>query len=96
MHKPLKKTTAVGLDCVKPTDYQVQSGLIVIPKRFYDMNQDGLRWKKGFTAIAFGETLENRKIDYDRRLNLRLRDKIEPGDVLRLAVIDERLVIDKA
>lgn len=88
--------TAVGDDGVKPTDYQIKSGHIVIPKGFYRRELSSLQWKRSFALIAFGERYEDKRIDYDRRLNVRLRDRIAPGDILRLSISDGALIIEKA
>jgi hypothetical protein len=93
---PARKTTAVGDNMVQPTDYQVRSGSIVIPKKFYLQHAHALDWKKSFTLVIFGARLLNKSIDYDRRLNVpKLREMMRTGDVLRLEVADECLVIEK-
>ena len=88
--------TALGDDRVKPTDYQIRSGHIVVPKGFYNRERSSLDWDRSFALVAFGERFESKRIDYDRRLNFRLRGKISSGEVLQLSINDGVLVIDKA
>lgn len=90
------KKTALGEDRVVPTSYQIGSGHIVVPKTFYQRNIGAIDWGRSFTVVAFGETLVAKRIDYDRRLTIRLKDKITDGQVLRLSIRDNALVIEKA
>lgn len=87
--------TALGVDGVKPTDYQIRSGHIVVPKEFYRREVNALDWAGGFTVVAFGERTTGKRIDYDRRLTLRLKDRLAPGEVLRLSIVDGELFIEK-
>ncbi|MDF2434910.1 MAG: hypothetical protein JWP44_4541 [Mucilaginibacter sp.] len=90
-----KKTTAVGIDQVRPTAYQIRSGHFVVPRVFYQAHKSALAWESSFNVVAFGKVYRDKKIDYDRRLNIRLRDTIEAGDVLRLNISDGYLHIEK-
>ena len=92
---PGRKTTAVGADGVRPTDYQIRSGHFVIPAGFYEANKHALAWKLGFDVVAFGSRYEGKQIDEDRRLNVRLREHITPGDVIRLSINERQLHVVK-
>jgi len=92
---PGRRTTAVGADGVRPTEYQIRSGHFVIPAGFYESNKDAVAWKSGFDVVAFGTEYCGRKIDEDRRLNVRLRDHISPGDTIRLSLRGRTLHVEK-
>jgi hypothetical protein len=92
----VRKTTAVDADGVQPTAYQIRSGHFVVPRMFYDAHKSSLAWKAAFKVTAFGKEYFGKKIDDDRRLNIRLREEIAPGDVLRLTITDGALHVTKA
>jgi hypothetical protein len=84
--QPGRKITAVGADGVRPTHYQIQSGHFVVPFPFYEANKDAIPWNVGFDVVAFGAEYHGKTIDQDRRLYVRLRSHVVPGDVLTLTV----------
>lgn len=91
-----RKTTAVGADGVRVTDYQIRSGHFVVPIAFFKAHKDSLVWGSGFDVVAFGTAYGDKKIDEDRRLNIRLREQVVPGDIIRLRIEGRTLHVARA
>jgi hypothetical protein len=85
----------LGADKIRPTERQIQSNIIVIPKRFVDSHSNALSWS-GFDVVAFGERLRNKKLDSERRVSLPLNGKMRYGQTLRLRVEGGALVVEVA
>ncbi len=91
---PIGKT-AVGDDGVRPTEYQIKRGTIVLPRVFYEGHVTALDWWGSFDVVALGRVYEALKLDTDRRINIKLRDLVQQGDVLRLHVAGGKLHFTK-
>jgi hypothetical protein len=76
---------------VRPTERQIKSNLIVVPKVFCDEHPE-IDWKN-FAVSAFGGRISWRSLDGDRRLGLPLREKLPPGHVLTLSIADDRVLM---
>lgn len=85
--------TALSTSRVRPTSYQIDAGLVVVPSEFVKLNRGQINWT-AFTAVFFGERLL-RKIDQDNRIRLPLKGRISAGDVFELSIFGGELVITK-
>ncbi len=76
---------------IRPTETQIRTNTIVIPKAFIDVHKEGLRWFQGFDVLIGDVRIANRKLDSENRVGgLRLTTQFSYGDVLQVEVIDER------
>jgi hypothetical protein len=67
----------------------------VIPAGFYEAHKTALAWNSGFDVVAFGTKYSGKKIDEDRRLNVRLRDALTSCELIRLAIDGRTLHVIK-
>lgn len=75
----------VADDTVRPTDKQIESNLIVVPRPFRDAYCLDVDWED-FTIDAFGVVRHHCSLDIDRRIGVPLRGRIQSGDTIRLSV----------
>jgi hypothetical protein len=80
---------------LRPTSWSIKRGNFVISRPFVEENAAKIDWSH-FEVVAFGTLIRNRRLDAQRRLAVSLKSNVSNGDLLRLAIIDRRLVIDVA
>jgi hypothetical protein len=88
----LGQRTISDADKVQPTRAQIATNVIVLPKAFQDSHFDELNWRD-FELDFFGAILSHKKLDSDRRFHAPIRDRVRPGDILKLSIANGRLRI---
>jgi len=81
---------AIGRDgYVKPTEAQIRSNIMVVPKAFINQHAQRLAWHAGFDLLIGDERIANRRLDSENRIGgIPLRNYFRFGQLLRLEVID--------
>jgi hypothetical protein len=79
---------------IRPTDRQIATNLVVIPKSFLDMNSR--LHQAPFAVMFLGESLSLRKLDSEHRVSLPLKGRILSGAVLALSVDSHTLHVNLA
>lgn len=93
MREKQRLQTAIKVDLVRPTESQIQHGVLVIPKPFIDQHRT-VSWHS-FRARLNGESLGVKKIDQDNRMRLPLKTILRYGDALQLSVHNEELLLER-
>ena len=84
---PEKTTGRLGL--IRPTEAQIRTNTIVVPKAFINHHLQAIRWFQAFDVAIGDERIANRKLDKENRVGgLRLRAHFAYGDLLQLEVVD--------
>jgi hypothetical protein len=87
----MPQNTVIGRSgFIRPTETQIRTNTIVVPRAFITDHRRLLRWFHGFDVTIENERIANRKLDLENRIGgIRLRAHFAPGDLLRLEIVDE-------
>jgi hypothetical protein len=79
----------------RPTAYQITQGQVIMPRDFYVQNRDKLRGE--FTCVAFGKTIEKRRLDQSYRVRIPfLKEHIVAGESVVVWLENGVLYVDRA
>ena len=77
---------------IKPTNAQIKSNLIVVPRYFINENNTALRWSQTFDVEVNGRRFASRHLDSENRIGgIALNGNVESGSILQMTIDDNLL-----
>lgn len=77
---------------IRPTNAQIKSNIIVVPRYFIDENNTALRWTHSFDVEVNGRRFAGRHLDSENRIGgIALNGNVESGSIFQMTLGDNLL-----